>query len=381
MSKASAAEEINALQKRIRKLEAFLDASSKLTSILDLKLLITDILATSVEVFEIESSSLWLLEPDTGELVVEAVAQTSDEESFEYRLKVGEGIAGKVAQTGEHILLQSDGIFPPRSMLCVPLRSREVRGIGEALESGILGVMVMIHCEGQTFSESDIELIRAFANLAATAINNQRLFEEVEDTLYTVQTLADAIDIKDKVTYGHSRRVTETALAIYEQMEEIPQERKYLELASLLHDVGKIGIREDVLMKPGRLTTEEYEHMKEHTEIGYQLVKRQRFLQRIVPAVLYNQERYDGKGYPKGLKGEEIPISARIISVADAFDAMTNDRPYRKAMDVHESIQEIVANSGTQFDPQVVGAFLKALEKGKIKVARRQGDSHYAERK
>lgn len=364
--------ETQLLQKRIKQLEAFLEASSKLTSTFDLKLLISEILITSVRTLEIESSSVWLLDPESRELVISAVAQTSDEESFEYRLKVGEGIAGKVAQTGEHILLQTQHTPPLRSMLCVPLLCRDVRGLDGGSDQMIIGVMVMIHHDGERFSESDIQLIKAFANLAAAAIYNQRLFEEVEDSLFTVQTLADAIDIKDKVTYGHSRRVTATAVAIYEQMEEIPEERKYLELASLLHDVGKIGIREEVLMKPGKLTPEEYEHMKEHAQIGGELVKRRKFLQKIVPAVLYNQERYDGKGYPKGLKGEEIPMSARIIAVADAFDAMTNDRPYRKAMEVDAAIQEIVANSGAQFDPKVVGAFLKALENGKIKTGAKQ---------
>ncbi len=368
------------LQKQIRQLRAFLEASTKLTSTFDLKILMSDILSTAVEVLEVENSSLWLLEVETGELVIDISVREIEEENLQYRLKLGEGIAGKVAQTGEPLVFQSSEGNMSRAMLCIPLKARPIQGLDEDTETNIVGVIEMIHRENQQFSSEDVELIQAFANLAAVAINNQRLFEDVEDALYTVRTLADAIDIKDPITYGHSRRVTELTLAIYDEMEGIPSERRYLELASLLHDVGKIGIREEVLMKPGSLTPEEFEHIQEHPAIGYHLLKRHRFLQKIVPSVLYNQERYDGKGYPKGLKGDEIPLSARIIAVADAFDAMTNDRPYRKAMGIQEALDEIVGNSGTQFDPKVVGAFLRALEKGKVKPSRREGEMYYVEK-
>lgn len=376
--KSSDSKESGSLLKKNRQLQAFLEASTKLASTLDLKMLISDILSTAVEILEIEHASLWLLDEESGELVVETSAGRSEGKGTPFRLKIGEGMAGKVAQTGELFLTQGDS--NSRAILCVPLRSLPVRGLEGDFGGSLVGVIELLHREGQVFSEEDTNLIRAFANLAAVAINNQRLFEEVEDALYTVQALADAVYVKDSVTYSHSRRVTELSLSIYEEMDGISDERRYLELASLLHDVGKVGIRQEVLEKPGSLTPEEFEHMSEHPEIGYQLIKKHRFLKRVIPSVLYNQERYDGKGYPKGLKGEEIPLSARIIAVADAFDAMTSDRPYRKAMKFEHAMDEIVGNAGTQFDPNVVSAFLRAMEHGKIKPSRREGEMYYVER-
>lgn len=380
MKQPRQADETAHLQKKIRQLRTFLEASTKLTSTFDLKMLISDILSTAVEALEIENCSLWLLNEEKGELVVDVSVGELGGEGFQYSLKLGEGVAGKVAQSGEPCLIEGSKEEGSRAMLCVPLRSRPIRGLDEKIDAEIVGVIELLHREGQTFSKEDMELIEAFASLAAVAINNQRLFEEVEDALYTVQSLASALDIKDSVTFEHSRRVAELALAIYEEMEGIPDERRYLELASLLHDVGKIGIRQEVLDKPGSLTEAEFQHMQEHPDIGHQLIKKHRFLRRIIPSVLYNQERYDGKGYPQGLKGEEIPISARIIAVADAFDAMTNDRPYRKAMAIQEALDEIVGNAGTQFDPKVVSAFLRAMEKGKVKPSRREGEMYYVEK-
>jgi HD-GYP domain-containing protein (c-di-GMP phosphodiesterase class II) len=368
------------LKRRIEQLKAFLDASAKLTTNFDLQNLISEILSTVVNVLDIESSSLWLLDPEKGELFTNISVGERDDETMQYRLKIGEGIAGKVGQTGEMILKQSRAKNAPRAILCVPLKALAIRGLWEEFEESIVGVIELIHQEHRVFSKEDVDLIQAFSNLAAIAINNQRLFVEVQDALYTVQTLADAIDIKDPVTSGHSRRVTQLSLAIYDELNDIPEERRYIELAGLLHDVGKIGIREEVLMKPGSLTPEEFKHMEEHPTIGYHLLKGPRFLRKILPAVLYNQERYDGKGYPKGLKGEEIPLSARIIAVADAFDAMTNDRPYRKALSVEEALEEIRKNSGTQFDPKVVEAFFKAFKKGKIRHSWREGEKYYVEK-
>ena len=143
-------------------------------------------------------------------------------------------------------------------------------------------------------------------------------------------------------------------------------EIKNIRYAAAMHDVGKIGIKDSILNKQGRLTEEEYQEIKKHPEIGYNMLKKIKFLSHIANDVLHHQERYDGKGYPAGISGDDIPIVARIIAVVDTFDAMTTDRPYRKALSEDTALEEIKKNSGTQFDPKVVDAFLKTFKSYKL---------------
>lgn len=179
----------------------------------------------------------------------------------------------------------------------------------------------------------------------------------------TIQALATAIEAKDPYTKGHSERVTKYAVAIAREMGLSSEEVRQILYAAILHDIGKIGVSGDILRKPGALSEEERDFVKKHPEIGAGIISSIRVLKEIVPIVLYHHERFDGKGYPGGKKGEEIPLGARIIAVADAFDAMTSDRPYRPRMTVEQAREEIVRNAGTQFDPQVVEAFLRVLER------------------
>jgi len=180
--------------------------------------------------------------------------------------------------------------------------------------------------------------------------------------LKSIQSLALTIDAKDHYTAGHSERVTQFVVAICEEMEMEEEATENLKDISLLHDIGKISVSESILNKPDKLTDEEYAVMKKHSQAGYDIVKQMSFLKE-PETILYHHERYDGKGYPEGLKGEEIPFGARIIAVADAYDAMTTTRPYRKALPHHVAMEELERFRGIQFDPQVVDAFRQALPK------------------
>jgi HD-GYP domain-containing protein (c-di-GMP phosphodiesterase class II) len=154
----------------------------------------------------------------------------------------------------------------------------------------------------------------------------------------------------------------EYAMSIAEKLALTDGEKKALRYAAFLHDVGKIGIHEAILAKEGRLTEEEYRMMQSHPSLGADIIKGVEFLEPVVPLVYHHQERYDGKGYPAGLIGEAIPLGARIVAVLDTFDAMTSNRPYRKAMPLEKAIAELRRCAGTQFDPQVVEAFIAVLE-------------------
>lgn len=209
----------------------------------------------------------------------------------------------------------------------------------------------------------EMEVVEAIASQASMAVENAGLYDEIERSYFsTVKALARAIEVKDPYTHGHSERVTEYALMIADFMGLDERERQKLKYAATLHDIGKIGIAGKVLNKPGALTEEEYSHVKTHPHLGDSIVEPVQFLQGPRPIILHHHERYDGNGYPDGLKGSEIPIGARILSVADAFEAMRSDRPYRKALSLEVSRQELIRNSGSQFDPDIVRVFLDVLD-------------------
>jgi putative nucleotidyltransferase with HDIG domain len=178
-----------------------------------------------------------------------------------------------------------------------------------------------------------------------------------------VKVVLKALREKDQYTQEHSIRVVEYAIKIGEQLGLDKEQLRELELAAVLHDIGKIGIPDRILKKPGRLTKEEYAVMQEHSTRGEDMLKGIENLDVYKKYVRTHHERFDGFGYPDGLKEENIPLISRIIFVADTFDAMTSDRPYRKGMPIDVAVDEIIRCSGTQFDPKVVNAFIKIIKK------------------
>ena len=181
--------------------------------------------------------------------------------------------------------------------------------------------------------------------------------------LETIRALAAAIDAKDPYTKGHSERVTQTSIALARELNLPEREIDNIEYAALLHDIGKIGIDEKILGKNDGLTSEEFKRIKEHTIIGANIIRPVEFLKDSYKTVYHHHERYDGDGYPDGLKGEDIPLSARIIAVADAYDAMGSDRPYRKKLNKDKILKELKDQSGKQFDPEVVKALISVLDR------------------
>ncbi|MBI5834641.1 MAG: HD domain-containing protein [Armatimonadetes bacterium] len=222
------------------------------------------------------------------------------------------------------------------------------------------------------FTTVDQSLLQAVATQLGTAIENARLFEAEQDharrvtaaldelqSTYdeTLKALSSALDLRDNETEGHAQRVTRYAARIAEAMGYSGALLVEIERGALLHDMGKIGIPDGILLKPGRLTEDEWVIMRTHAELGYTMLRNIGFLERSAPIVRHHHERFDGTGYPSALAAEQIPIGARIFAVADTFDAMTSDRPYRKALGYEESCEEILRCAGSQFDPAVVEAF------------------------
>ncbi|MGB3960409.1 MAG: HD-GYP domain-containing protein, partial [bacterium] len=181
--------------------------------------------------------------------------------------------------------------------------------------------------------------------------------------IQTIKAIVAAVDAKDSYTRGHSDRVREMSVAIARELKLPEGEQEVIEYMALLHDTGKIGVSEAILNKPGRLTEEEYQVIKDHPVIGARIVSEVDFFKKASTIVRHHHEWYNGEGYPDGLQGEEISLGARIIAVADAFDAMTSERPYRRARSVEEALAELKANVGKQFDPRVVEAFVRLMQR------------------
>jgi len=236
------------------------------------------------------------------------------------------------------------------------------------LLKGILGVgLYLISCNIlANLVKKETVITEQYKNLAKELAHTTEELKvantNVKDLyLSTIQALAAAIEAKDPYTSGHSERVTKYALAISIELGLAEEDVQQIMYASILHDIGKIGVSEDILGKKGKLEPEEFKKIQQHTTIGANIISSISMLESIIPIIVHHHEAFDGKGYPFNKEDEEIPLGARIIAVADAYDAMTSDRPYRKAMSKEEAIKEVRRCSGTQFDPEIVNAFVKTL--------------------
>jgi putative nucleotidyltransferase with HDIG domain len=288
-------------------------------------------------------------------LVAQATAKLFEPAAV--RLVVRRGVPGRT-----HVLTETsgEGATPDGKPLQFPI----------TLDGQHFGHLELYLKGEHTFNEDDQRILQAFVHLTASALGNaslvsgmQRAVDQVEQAyMGTLEALTKALELRDHETEGHSRRVVQYTIAIAQKLGVPEQTLTAIIRGALLHDIGKIGIPDSILRKPGPLTEEEWAIMQRHTKIGYEMLHQIDFLQDAAPIILYHHERYDGTGYPAGLAAEEIPLGARVFSVADAYDAMTSDRPYRKAMSHEWALQEVIRNAGTQFDPEVVQALLSLPE-------------------
>jgi HD-GYP domain-containing protein (c-di-GMP phosphodiesterase class II) len=212
------------------------------------------------------------------------------------------------------------------------------------------------------FTQVDLSVLESLGSQLGLRLENLRLTSQLaRHQESSIQALAAAIEVKDRYTSGHTKRVGAYADAIVERLPIIDSEKEKIRLAGVLHDIGKIGVPDRILLKPGKLTEAEWDEMRLHTEAGFDIVSRVAGLEEIAEILRHHHERWDGSGYPRGLKGEAIPFASRVIAVADTFDAIVTDRPYRPAMAPSEARAIIAEHAGTHFDPVVVAAFEAAF--------------------
>jgi HD-GYP domain-containing protein (c-di-GMP phosphodiesterase class II) len=358
------------IEEKVRKLTRFSQISQLLNSTLEHQEVRRRAIEAVTGLIEAEVASLLLLDGD-GRLRFEIALGGHEDTLKQVVLEPGEGIAGWVAKTGKPLIVNDPGMdehfcgrvdgkigFKTRNLLCVPVKvKRKVIGVLEAVNKK----------DGEKFTRDDLGLLNSLADQVAIALDNARLYGELEETFFqTAESLGEAIEKRDPYTGGHTKRVTQYSLAIARHLRLKSQDQKWLKIASALHDIGKIGIEDRILRKPDALSPEEFMEIQRHSGLGAEILSHIRQLRRILPGVKYHHEQVDGKGYPEGLQGEDIPILARIVAVADTWDAMTTDRPYRKARDRKGAIRELKKCAGTQLDKDVVAAFLRACRTGDI---------------
>ncbi len=220
---------------------------------------------------------------------------------------------------------------------------------------------------GETYHETDHDIMMFIANSIALGMENSHLVTQLQTTyVSTLRSLISIIEAKDSYTKGHTERVAAYSMAIANRMGFSDEQLRTILFGSLLHDIGKMGVLDKIINKPGPLTDEEWELMRAHPVVGAQIVEKMEFLGGTIDIVRHHHESWNGKGYPDGLKGEDIPLTARIVTVADSFDAMTTDRPYRRALSLDEAVSRLEDSSGIQFDKQLVEIFVKYIrEKGR----------------
>jgi len=352
------------LKQQVHQQQTVLELTQEMAASLDAQQQANVLLLSTVGQLGALSAALWTGEKEGGSLLLTAVKGCDRE---------GLAAIPEADRAGWRVWLESpgaasvEGVVPAELAalgftLLVPIRYR----------ARILGAMVLgPKATGQPYSSGDLRMLETMGNSFAIALQNASLYRQLQNTyVSTIEALVSTIEAKDKYTRGHTARVARYAGAIARELGLDEDQLQQVEYGAALHDVGKIGIYESVLNKRGDLTAEEYAMIRRHPATGDRILAHIDFLRDARLAVRHHHERIDGKGYPDGLAGNQIPLIARIVAVADAFDAMTTTRTYSDPISLDEAIANLEQKAGAQFCPHVVGAFVSLLRDGRVKLGR-----------
>jgi len=348
---------------KVNQLATLQQVSRSISAKLSRDELLEQILCDVAEISHAKMATISLWDPTTKRLQLGAYQGIAPREDGDWP---GRKMAER-AVLHRHAFTTKDNTFVPISLedkhlelgdsLCVPIRA----------EDQVLGAIFIKVPPNRDFLRSDLVVFTTVANQAGVAMKNALLYGDIKDLYHNVvKSLATAIDARDPYTHGHSHRVTANSLLLAEDLGVDEKGRKALEVAAYLHDIGKIGVRDAILLKRGSLYSDERRSIEEHPVVGARILEPVGFDDEVISIVLSHHERIDGQGYPLGLKGNAIPLGGRILCVVDAFDAMVSDRPYRPALSVEAAVRELRTNADTQFDPEVVERFIAALSQGRV---------------
>ncbi len=360
-------QELQQARQQFAMLQTLLHLAAQIHASLDLPSTLTSIMTAAEQLTNAEASALLLYDEETDSLVFEVATGEKEKELKQVRLKRGEGIAGYVLATGEPLLVpdasadsrHAKGVdaltgFVTRNLVAVPL----------FLDQKPKGVLEVVNARRGQFTPEDVQTLSALSLLSAIAIDKAQAHQALQNLFWDlVRLMVAALDARDPYTKGHSERVMHYSTAIAEELGLTRSEVERIRLSALLHDLGKIGIPDGILLKEGHLSEIEFNIIKLHPEIGFRILQQSPHMKPYLDGVRYHHERLSGSGYPLGLRGEEIPLDARIIAVADMFDALTSHRPYRHAYSVSEAFEILRQQVPHELDEEVFHAFVRAWER------------------
>jgi PAS domain S-box-containing protein/putative nucleotidyltransferase with HDIG domain len=361
--------------RQVQKLSSLRSIDLAISSTFDLRVILKVFIDHVVTQLGVDAANVLLLNPNSKALEYAASRGFRTDALKHSRLLLGEGYAGVAALENRVVSvpnLNEDTIFKPRGILAGE-DFKTYYGVPLVAKGRVKGVLEILHRSPLEPDQEWLEFLDALALQAAIAIDNSSLFNDLErsnmelslayDT--TIEGWARALDYRDKETEGHSRRVTELTVRIAREMGIGEEELVNLRRGALLHDIGKMAIPDSILLKPGSLTDEEWKIMRQHPVYSYELLHPITYLRPALDIPYCHHEKWDGSGYPKGLKGDQIPLSARIFAVVDVWDALRSERPYRSAWTEEKAKEYILSVSGIQFDPEVVKKFMKVIAEKK----------------
>lgn len=346
------------------KLERLSDFRSDMILSHDIPEILQSGIAKFQELVKTEACSVFLVDENGFEFrheisIPEHFAQLMEKE---LDAQIMSGTFGWIINSGHPACVPTEvfgkGDHRKLSVMIAPLSNKE-RTLG--------AVSIVFEQDEDFIRQQTLKLLYILSSFFSLSLENAYLFEDLKKSYFdTIRAVANSVEARDAYTRGHSNRVAEISKIIASEMGWGRKDLEMIDWGGVLHDLGKVGISDSILNKPGKLTDEEFAIMKSHPSIGAQIIGGIAFLEPLMPYIAQHHERYDGRGYPAGSKGEEIAIQGRLLAIADTYDAMTSDRPYRKGLAAQIAYDEILKCSGSQFDPVLVRAFDKAFKAGKI---------------
>jgi putative nucleotidyltransferase with HDIG domain len=350
-------------QRMLHKMERLMEINIMLNSTLELDQVLDLIIAKAVEMLDCEAGSILLCSKEKDCLQFSASTSANSKTLTEILIPLTDSLAGTIFTRNTPLVVNdvSHDIRHNASVAAqINFRTRSLLGVPMRIQDRVIGVLEALNKKQGGFTEEDVKILTAIASPAAVAIENAQLVKALQDAYEsTLEGWAAALDLRDKETEGHSQRVTVLTVRLAEQMGVSKEFLIHVRQGALLHDIGKMAVPDDILHKKGPLTEQEKAVMRQHPVNAYNMLYPIAYLRSALDIPFCHHEKWDGTGYPRGLKGEEIPLAARIFTVIDVWDALRSDRPYRKAWAAQETLAYIQEQAGKSLDPNVVRHFVQ----------------------
>jgi putative nucleotidyltransferase with HDIG domain len=365
MSKKKALPVAADLHRMLQKMERLIEINITLNSTLELAQVLDLIIAKAVEMLECEAGSILLCNKEKDCLLFSASTSADSKTLAQIHIPLTDSLAGAIFSKNLPLVVNNvDKDLRHNASVAAQIhfQTHSLLGVPMRIQNRVIGVLEALNKKQGKFTEEDVKILTAIASQAAVAIENAQLVEALQESYEsTLEGWAAALDLRDKETEGHSQRVTLLAIQLAQEIGVSKEDLTYLRQGALLHDIGKMAVPDSILHKNGPLTEPEKAIMREHPVNAYNMLYPITYLRPALDIPFCHHEKWDGSGYPSSLKGEEIPLAARIFSIIDVWDALRSNRPYRKAWSVKKTIAYIQEQAGKSFDPKLVKRFVEII--------------------